>query len=233
MSPVSRRTLTILAIAVAAVTSARSAESPAAEALAALKAGNARFVADAPKLPGADAAHRKALTAGQHPYAILLSCADSRVPPEYVFNVGLGDLFVVRVAGEVVDRSVLASAEYAAEHLDVPLLVVLGHESCGAVKAAAESTGKSLGPNLDYLVKAIQPAVARSASERDHVKGAILANVEQVTNDIVAKSAILRERVEEGKLGVVGAYYELESGKVAFSQPVTAEAVAALHRGTR
>jgi carbonic anhydrase len=233
MSRVSVRILTTVALAVAAVSSARTSESPVAASLAALKAGNARFVADAPKPPSVDVARRKALATGQHPFAILLSCADSRVPPEYVFNVGLGDLFVVRVAGEVVDRSVLASTEYAAEHLEVPLLVVLGHESCGAVKAAAESTGKSLGPNLDYLVKAIQPAVVRSASERDHVKGAILANVEQVTNDIVAKSAILRERVEEGKLGVVGAYYELESGKVTFSQPVTAEAVAALHHGSR
>ena len=227
-----RRALLALVFVALATVLPRAADSPAVTSLARLQAGNARFAADQGQAPAVGAARRQELTAGQHPFAILLSCADSRVPPEYVFNTGLGDLFVVRAAGQVTDKSVLASVEYAAEHLDVPLLVVLGHESCGAVKATAESNGKSMGPNLDYLVKQIKPAVdqTKSVEEKARLKAAILANVEEVINDAMKASPILRERVAEGKLGVVGAYYELASGKVVFSQPVAKADVAALER---
>jgi carbonic anhydrase len=168
---------------------------------------------------------RRELADAQHPAAIVLSCADARVPPEYIFNAGLGDLFVVRTAGEVIDRSILATVEYGAEHLNIPLLVVMGHESCGAVKAAAESKSAAPSPNLDYLVKAIQAARKPSAQERDDLKTLVLANVEQVINDTMAKSSLLKHRVDEGRLGVVGAYYELVSGRVIFSEPVTAQIV--------
>ena len=103
-------------------------------------------------------ARRQEIADGQHPVAMVLSCADSRVPPEHIFNVGLGDLFVIRTAGAVIDRSILATAEYGATELHVPLLVVMGHESCGAVKAAAEAKGPSESANLDYLLRAIQAA---------------------------------------------------------------------------
>jgi carbonic anhydrase len=197
---------------------------PAAEGVARLKAGNLRFVSNPAEAPPVDGARRTALAGGQTPFAMILSCADSRVPPELVFNVGLGDLFVVRAAGQVADHAVVASLEYAAEHLHVPLLVVMGHESCGAVKAAMETKpGTSLGPNLDYLIKAIVPAVERSSHSPDPgIKAAILANVEESINDLLEQSAIVHELTAAGKLTIVGAYYELASGRAHFSEPVSA-----------
>jgi carbonic anhydrase len=193
------------------------------DSLARLKAGNATFVSAPQEALPIDVARREALVQGQTPFAMVLSCADSRVPPEVVFHAGLGDLFVVRAAGQVADRSVLASLEYGAEHLHVPLLVVLGHETCGAVKAAVETpAGKSLGPNLDYMLKAIRPAVARAAAEpaASRLRAAILANVEENINDLLGHSQVLKHLVEARELGVVGAYYELSSGRATFSEPV-------------
>jgi carbonic anhydrase len=163
---------------------------------------------------------RQELAAGQHPIAMVLSCADSRVPPEYIFNVGLGELFVIRTAGEVIDRSILATLEYGAEHLHIPLLVVMGHESCGAVKAAADPKAESASANMSYLLKAIQAAKQQPRSERDEIKGLILANVEEVINDAIEGSPLLQRMVDAGQLGIVGGYYELVSGKVMFSEPV-------------
>jgi carbonic anhydrase len=194
-----------------------------ASALAALKSGNERFVADAssPQPIGHD--RRAELANGQTPFATVLSCADSRVPPELVFNTGLGDLFVVRAAGEVLDKSLLASVEYAVEHVHTPLLVVMGHEFCGVVQAATKPTKESLGVNLDYLVNAIRPAVARAAGrpEAERMKAAILNNVEDVINNALHDSEIVRHGVDAGTLQIVGAYYELESGRVYFSLPVS------------
>jgi len=191
------------------------------DVLGALKAGNDRFARNASSPVSLSPNRRRELADAQHPMAIVLSCADSRVPPEYVFNAGLGDLFVVRTAGQVIDRSILATVEYGAEHLHIPLLVVMGHESCGAVKAAAESKAAP-SPNLDYLLKAIQAARKPSTQERDDMRMLVLANVEQVINDALTKSSLLQRLVDEGRLGVVGAYYELVSGRVIFSEPVTA-----------
>ena len=201
----------------------RASEAGPAESLARLKAGNATFVSAPQDALPVDAARRTALAQGQTPFATVLSCADSRVPPEIVFHQGLGDLFVVRAAGEVTDKSVMASVEYASEHLHAPLLVVMGHEMCGAVKAAIETPeGKSLGPNLDYMLKAIKPAVARTRSEpaASRLRAAILANVEETINRLVGDSEILRHLIAEHKLGVVGGYYELSTGRVHFSEPV-------------
>jgi carbonic anhydrase len=218
-----------LVVAVLLVVSTEALAGPsdtaAAQSLARLKEGNARFVADpAGSLP-ISAGRREALARGQDPFAIVLSCADSRVPPEVVFHTGLGDLFVVRSAGEVLDRSILASLEYGAEHLKTPLLVVMGHEFCGAVKAAAETApgAKSMGPNLDFLIKSIQPAVARTQKTlfEEPLKAAVLANVEQIVANLQTESEILRERVEAGELMIVGAYYQLSTGQVTFSQPAS------------
>jgi carbonic anhydrase len=209
-------------------TVATGSEKPGA-AMERLRTGNARFVANAAEPLPVDAERRQAQTKGQSPFAIVLSCADSRVPPEIIFNVGLGELFVVRSAGEVTDKAVLASMEYAAEHLHSPLLVVMGHESCGAVKAATETKpgAASMGPNLDYLVKSIQPAFGRmrTPADQEHIREATLANVEQVVNDILEQSSIIRHLQQEGTLQLVGAYYELSTGRVRFSEPVKAEAV--------
>jgi carbonic anhydrase len=201
---------------------AQEAGAPASpkDALGQLKAGNDRFVRNASVPASLSPATRVALTGGQKPFAMVLSCADSRVPPEHIFNVGLGELFVIRAAGEVVDRSIMASLEYGAEHLHIPLLLVLGHESCGAVKAVVDGTEVE-GPNLEYMVKAIKAGTGRTPKERLDVKAAILGNVEQVVNDALAGSEILRHAVQRGSLQVVGGYYELGSGRVLFSEPVT------------
>jgi carbonic anhydrase len=195
----------------------------AADGIARLKAGNARFVANPAEHLAIDADGRAALASGQSPFATVVSCADSRVPPEVIFHAGLGELFVVRAAGHVADHSVLASIEYAAEHLDVPVIVVMGHEMCGAVKAAIETpAGTSLGTNLDYLVKAIRPAVARTTGQpaETRLRAAILENVEETINDLVTKSTVLRHLAESGRVTLVGAYYELATGRAHFSEPV-------------
>ena len=193
--------------------------------IARLKAGNERFVSDPATPPPADVEKRKALVKGQTPFAMVLSCADSRVPPEMIFNVGLGELFIIRTAGQVTDKAVLASIEYGAEHLNVPLLVVMGHDSCGAVKAAIETKAgaPSLGPNLDALIGAIKPAFERMSTpaDLDHLRDAVLANVEEVVNDILTSSAVVKHLVGIGTLQMVGAFYELDTGRVRFSKPVS------------
>ncbi|MFN8064952.1 MAG: carbonic anhydrase [Vicinamibacterales bacterium] len=218
-------TILAAALLVIAGSDGRMLAAPGASSssLAKLKSGNARFVSSPQDALPVDAGRRAALAKGQTPFATVLSCADSRVPPEIVFHTGLGDLFVVRAAGNITDKAILASVEYSVEHLNVPLVVVMGHESCGAVKAAVETpAGQSLGPNLDYLVSAIRPSVNATASrpEAERMRAAILANVEETLNDMLTGSAILREAGKEGKVAFVGAYYELASGKVYFSEPV-------------
>jgi carbonic anhydrase len=202
-----------------------------AESVARLKAGNASFVANPSDALPVDAAQRAALAQGQTPFATIVSCADSRVPPEIIFRAGLGELFVIRAAGHVADHSVLASVEYAAEHLHIPLVVVMGHEMCGAVKAALETpAGTSLGPNLDYLVKAIRPAVGRTAGQPadTRLRAAILENVEETINDLLKKSAILQRLAATGEVKLVGAYYELSTGRAHFSEMVHVPARAAV-----
>jgi carbonic anhydrase len=192
------------------------------QALGLLKAGNDRFVRNTSVPVSLSVNKRQELAAGQHPIAMVLSCADSRVPPEYIFNAGLGELFVIRTAGEVIDKSILATLEYGAEHLHIPLLVVMGHESCGAVKAAADPKAETSSANLTYLLKAIQAAKRPPKGERDEIKSLILANVEEVINDAMEGSPLLQRMVDTGHLGIVGGYYELVSGRVMFSEPVVA-----------
>ena len=190
------------------------------EALGQLKAGNDRFARNLSRPVSLSLNRRKELAAADRPVAMVLSCADSRVPPEHIFNIGLGDLLVIRAAGQVVDRSVLASIEYGASRLRVPLLVVMGHESCDIVKTASETRGAAESPNLDYVYKSIHTAKTQAPVERDAVKALVLDNVEQVVNDTLTKSPLIRRLVDGGELEVVGAYYELISGRVIFSEPV-------------
>jgi len=173
-----------------------------------LKEGNARFVAGKSaghSLPQ----HRKDTVAGQHPFAIVLTCSDSRVPPEHIFDAGIGELFVVRTAGNIADRVALGSLEYAAEHLHAPLIVVMGHESCGAVAAACASD--SAPGHIDAIVKEIQPAVRAGNKEPSRV---ILENVKCVLAAMRAKSHILSHLEKEGKLKIVGTVYSLSTGAV-------------------
>jgi len=181
--------------------------------LAELKAGNAHHAAHQYAHPHETAARQRELTSEQHPHAEILSCSDSRVPPEIIFDQGLGDLFVIRVAGNVATDTELGSLEYGAEHLHIPLVVVLGHESCGAVTAAVQG-GPPEG-HIVSLVNLIKPAVERSRGlNGDAVSNAVRANVDMVVKQLRSSPPILSELVAHGKLKIVGGVYSLETGAV-------------------
>jgi carbonic anhydrase len=187
---------------------------PTADAvLAELKAGNERHVAKNYKHPDLTPARQKELASGQHPGATILACADSRVPPEILFDQGLGDLFVIRVAGNVAADDELASIEYGAEHLHVPLIVVLGHQKCGAVTAAVEG-GEAPG-HLPALMKLLAPAVEKSKGMAgDRVDNAVRLNVQQVVTQLRGSRPILGDLVAKGTVRVVGGVYSLDTGRV-------------------
>lgn len=178
-----------------------------------LKAGNERFVADKLERKLQDISRRDDLTAGQDPYAIILSCADSRVVPELAFDAGLGELFVVRVAGNVANSSSIASIEYAVAHIGTPVIVVLGHQSCGAVTAAV--AGGDNGYNLNHLLSHIGPAV-HASGEGAQVNDVVRKNAEMTAEELQNRSTIIRNAVSDGKLQILPAYYNLDSGKVDF-----------------
>jgi carbonic anhydrase len=192
-------------------------------ALQNLKDGNQRFSGNPQRMqhPRQDAARREAVAPKQHPFAVVLGCADSRTPPEVLFDQGLGDLFVIRVAGNVLNAETLGSIEYAVDH-DVRLIVVLGHESCGAVEAAikwnaavdrATATKEAPGHILS-LVEAIKPAIdATPGSDPTAICKANVANVVKAVQD---SAPILKEKVRNGTVSVVGAYYDLRKGEVTF-----------------
>lgn len=188
----------------------------ATEALARLKEGNERFVADKLDHPNQTGKTREKLATSQHPFAIILGCADSRTSPEVVFDQGLGDLFVLRVAGNVLNDETIGSIEYAVEHLGSPLIVVLAHERCGAVKAARDTiAAKGTAPgHIQSLVKAIEPAVATTASA--DAEATAKANALHVVKTLREAEPFLKERAAAGKLTVVGAHYDLDTGKVEF-----------------
>jgi carbonic anhydrase len=201
------------------------------EALQKLIDGNKRYVEN--QMTGTklcDITTRTSLAKSQKPYAIILTCSDSRVPPEIVFDKGLGEIFVVRVAGNVPDPVVLGSIEYAAEHLGSPLIMVLGHERCGAVKATVDSKGKSTGSrNIDAIVKTIAPNVKLAKKDCDACKGdkkcadtkkddfvecVIDANAKTVAANLTKKSKILKHLLHEKKIKIVAAKYDLDDGLV-------------------
>ena len=156
---------------------------------------------------------RRELVNGQKPIAVIVSCSDSRVPPELVFDQDLGDVFVIRTAGEVVGDLELGSIEYAVEHLGTPLIIVLGHQGCGAVTAAVKG-GHAEG-HIAAIVKAIEPAVKESKDEPgDAIDNAVRANVRDVARTLRASDPILSHFVHDGKVKVVGGRYDLDSGKV-------------------
>jgi carbonic anhydrase len=211
-----------------------SSESPsisADEALQMLMDGNKHFVEN--KLTNtsrSDTAARSALTKSQKPFAIILSCSDSRVPPEIIFDKGLGEIFVIRVAGNIPDPVVLGSIEYAAEHLGTPLIMVLGHERCGAVTATVAAKGKSSGSkNLDAIVKSVATSVKAASKDCDACKGdekcaenktsefvecLIDANAKHVAASLTKESKILSHLAAEKKIKIVAAKYDLDDGLV-------------------
>ena len=185
-----------------------------------LKNGNIRFIKNHLRKDGQSQKDVERLSTGQSPHTIVLSCSDSRVPPEIVFDQKLGEIFVVRTAGEVLDPGSIASIEYAVEHLGVKNLVVMGHTNCGAVKAAFSTLdGKDAGSeNLNKLVGDIHPRIAkfkgRTASESFTQES--WANVEGVMADLQKRSKILNEKSHDHKLQISGALYHLDSGYVDF-----------------
>jgi carbonic anhydrase len=191
-------------------------------ALHALLSGNKRFVAGRMLHPRQGVLRRTQVAPSQQPLAAILSCSDSRVPPEIVFDQGLGDLFVIRVAGNTADDVALGSLEYAVEHLGVHLVLVLGHERCGAVQAAHDllTKGELLHGHIAALVVPIVPAVqAAQTMSGDVVDNAVTANVRRVAAQLRTTAPILSSHVQKGTLKVVGARYGLESGVVTLIAP--------------
>ncbi|MFK4600330.1 carbonic anhydrase [Streptomyces pristinaespiralis] len=183
-----------------------------AQALRELAAGNRRWRTFRQQHPHENSAVREELITGQEPFAVVLGCIDSRVPPELVFDQGLGDLMTVRSAGEVLDEAVLGSVAYGVLELDIPLVMVLGHQSCGAVTAAvhAEETGEELPAHIQYIADRIRPAIDHSQEGAARVDSTITRNVQMVTR-LLAQEPDLAARIAAGKLEVVGARYELSS----------------------
>ena len=162
------------------------------------------------------AKRRTELIKSQHPFATIVSCSDSRVPPEMVFDQGLGDLFICRVAGNVINDENLGSIEYSVDHLGVRLILVLGHQSCGAVKAARETIaakGKAPG-HIESLVTAIKPAV--EATAKDDLETTVKTNVQNVVQALRSSTPILKAKVDSGEIQVIGGYYSLDTGAVTF-----------------
>ena len=170
-----------------------------------LKQGNKRFVEG--KLSEKDFVGRRAeLLEGQKPFATVISCSDSRVVPEYIFDANMGEIFVVRVAGNILDKAVIGSIEYGVGHLKTPLLVVLGHSKCGAVTAACSKHKE--GNYIDYIMNKIEPAV-----KEGDVEESVVENMKCVVEEIQKNSPVVKKAVEEGRLKIVGMKYLLETGE--------------------
>jgi len=183
------------------------------DALERLKSGNQRFQSGQLQHDHQDDGRRKALEGGQQPFAVVITCADSRVVPELAFDTGLGDIFVIRVAGNVANPSSIASAEYAVAHLGAKLIVVMGHESCGAVGAALE--GGDNGKHLNHLLGFIQPVIDASADKS--VAAVVKNNAANAARAVAEESDIISNAVDNDGVKVVHAYYNLASGAVDFS----------------
>jgi carbonic anhydrase len=182
-------------------------------ALKELLAGNERCRLGKARRPHQSPARVRAVAKAQHPFAAILSCADSRVPPEVVFDQGVGDLFTVRVAGNVATDDLIASLEYAVAHLGPRLIVVMGHERCGAVSAALQG-GPPEG-HLETLLSRIQPAIAMAKAEKgDTLDLAVRQNVRNVVEQLKSSDPILAAKVKTGDMKIVGAIYDLDTGKV-------------------
>lgn len=190
------------------------------EALDRLRQGNINFLNDTPNRPVMDSASRLRLAAGQQPFAAYVSCSDSRVPPELLFGKGLGELFIVRNAGNTVDTAAMGSLEFAVGVLKVPLIVVMGHEGCGAVKAALSVVrdNERFPGNIGKMIQPILPAVLEASHGGElTMEAAVRQNVRRVVTELREEaSPILLQPQAIGTLKVVGAYYHLSSGSVDF-----------------
>ena len=210
-----------------AAAAAKKTSLTAAQALALLKEGNEKFIIDSPLRAAQGRERRLEIARGQTPFAVLVTCADSRVPPELLFGRGLGELFIVRNAGNSVDTVAQGSIEYAVAELGVPLIVVLGHERCGAVEAAVAVVERNatFPGNIGQMVEPIVPAVLKARAGLDKTKpfdsqtlleAAVRENVRRVVQRLRTSEALLLEPVRTKRLMVVGARYDLDDGKVEF-----------------
>ena len=183
-------------------------------ALERLREGNQRFASNAWRLDTRTSqARRDELTTGQEPFAVILGCSDSRVPVEIVFDQGLGDLFVIRVAGNVLDDVILGTIEYAVEHMHTPLVMVLGHDKCGAVTATVQDA--ALPNHIQSLAEALRPAVEAARTQSgDLISNAIDANVQRAVTALRAGEPVLAQACSAGHIQIVGARYNLDTGEV-------------------
>jgi carbonic anhydrase len=180
--------------------------------------GNQRFVTDNPSHVRQDFGLRTELAKEQKPFAALFGCSDSRLSAEIIFDVGLGDLFVVRNAGQVIAETILGSLEYAVEVLGVPLILVLGHDECGAIRATMNSTEGQTMPQGEFihnLVERITPTVlAAKANGLNEIDQITALHIKDTINELIARSSLIAARIESGKLAVVGANYKLALGEI-------------------
>ncbi len=187
----------------------------AQESLTKLKEGNKRYVDGNLQHPNTTNARRDELAGGQKPFAIVLSCADSRVVPELIFDQGMGDLFVIRVAGNIAEDRVIGSIEYAVEHLGTKLVLVLGHESCGAVGASLGD--EDPGGHISSLVELIKPAVNKAKEmDGDLLVNSVKTNATMVADQLRGTGPFISKHVEESGVQVVSGYYKLSNGEVEF-----------------
>ena len=182
-----------------------------------LQAGNQRFIDGTVDHPHQDAGWRASLENSQSPHAVIFGCSDSRLAAEIIFDVGLGDVFVIRTAGQVIDDAVLGSLQFAIEEIDVPLIIVLGHDNCGAVTAAVEAVQTAVMPKsfMRSLVERIMPSVmaARSKGVTD-VNGTVKEHTDQTVHRVVDTSYAVAKAVKEGRTAVMGVTYSLSDGSV-------------------
>ena len=181
-----------------------------------LRDGNKRFVAGTSSHPTQDASRRSSLVENQHPFAVIFGCADSRLAAEIIFDLGLGDAFVVRTAGQVIDDAVLGSLEYSVSELDVPLIVVLGHDHCGAVTATknAVETGQMPVGFIRSLVERITPSVLTSLrNNQTDINDMVVENVKQTSQRLVDSSRVISGAVDSGRTAVLGLAYSLADGR--------------------
>lgn len=184
-----------------------------------LREGNERFVSGKSLHPNQDASRRSSLVEGQNPFAVIFGCSDSRLAAEIIFDLGLGDAFVVRTAGQVIDDAVLGSLEYSISQLHVPLIVILGHDSCGAVSATKDAVAAGAMPTgfIRDLVERITPSVLTSLrkDEKADVNDMVVEHVKQTAHRLADSSRVISDAIEEGRVAVVGLSYKLDEGRAA------------------
>jgi carbonic anhydrase len=183
-----------------------------------LREGNERFVSGESLHPNQDAARRSSLIEDQNPFAVIFGCSDSRLAAEIIFDLGLGDAFVVRTAGQVIDDAVLGSLEYSISQLRVPLIVILGHDSCGAVKAtkAAVETGEMPAGFIRDLVERITPSVLTAKrNEQEDVNDMVVEHVKQTAARLADSSRVISDAIDDGRVAVIGLSYKLDEGRAA------------------